>query len=157
MPERLDLTAEQIMSTNVATIQGDAPVSDVVKLLADEDIYCAMIVDGDGKPEGIVTEADLLRFAGADDKARLSKLLKQILQEEHHIFDSMHEVRKYDATNVRDMASSPVKCAEADMTLSEIASVMESYDYRQLPVVKEGRLVGIVGRQEVIKAIADQR
>ena len=156
MPERLNVTAEQIMSTDVPMLTMDASISEAVDLLADKEIACAVVVDASHKPQGIVTERDLLALAEDLEGTHLATVLKRMLQEEHHIFDAMRGLRKISATTVSDVASSPVKCVEADMTIGQLASIMETFDYRQLPVLKDGRLVGLVGRQEIIKAIADK-
>jgi CBS domain-containing protein len=156
LPEPLQVTAEQIMKRDFATLPSSAPISEAVHLLADKDTACAVVLDADGKPEGIITERDLLGYAEANDEARLAKVLKRMLVEEHHIFDSMKGLQAAKATTVGGIASKPVKCAEADMTLGKIASILETYDYRQIPVMKDGELVGLVGRQEIVKAIADR-
>ncbi len=156
MTERLSVTAEQIMLTDVPTLKMDASISEAIDLLADDQIACAVVVDESHKTRGIVTERDLLALAEDLEGTHLAKVLKKMLQEEHHIFDAMRGLRNMAATTVSDVASSPVKCAEPDMTIGQLASIMETFDYRQLPVVKDGRLVGLVGRQEIIRAIADK-
>ena len=156
MPERLNITAEQILLTDVPTLTMTASISEAIGLLADKEIACAVVVDDSDKPEGIITERDLLALAEDLEGTHLATVLKKMLLEEHHIFDAMRGLRKMAATTVSDVASRPVKCVEADMTIGQLASIMETFDYRQLPVLKDGRLVGLVGRQEIIKAIADK-
>lgn len=156
MPERLNTTAEQIMSTDIRTLTAETPLKEAMRVLADEDVQCVVVVDDDGRPQGILTEGDLLRFAEESDDARMTKVLHRVLEEEHHIFDTMRGLRKASATTVGQIASKPVKCADVDTTVGKLASIMETYDYRQLPVVKDDKLVGLVGRQEIIRAIADR-
>ena len=156
MPERLNITAEQIMLTDVPTLTMTASISEAIELLADKEIACAVVVDESHKPQGIVTERDLLTLTEDLEGSHLATVLERMLQEEHHIFDAMRGLRKMAATTVADVVSRPVKCAEADMTIGRLASIMETFDYRQLPVVRDGRLVGLVGRQEIVRAIADK-
>jgi CBS domain-containing protein len=156
MPERLDITAKQIMLTDVPTLRMDASISEAIDLLADKEIACAVVIDESDKPQGIITERDLLALAEDLEGTHLATVMKRMLQEEHHIFDAMRGLRNMAATTVSDIASRPLKCAEADMTIGQLASIMETFDYRQLPVLKDGRLVGLVGRQEIIRAIADK-
>lgn len=155
MPERLQTRAEEIMMTDVPTLDADASVRDAVHFLADKQIACAVLVDEERRPKGIVTERDLLGLA--KNQGRLvASVLRRMLEEEHHIFDSMHDLRKAGATTVSDVASSPVQTADVDATVARLASIMETFDYRQVPIVRKGRLVGIVGRQEIIRAIANK-
>ena len=156
MSEPLNVTAEQIMLTDVPTLTMDAPISEALDLLADEEIACAVVVDGSHRPKGVITERDLLALAEDLEGTHREKVLKSMLQDDHPIFDAMHGLRNMAATTVSDVASRPVKCVEADMTIGRIASIMETFNYRQLPVLRDGRLVGLVGRQEIIRAIADK-
>lgn len=156
MPERLKHRAQDIMSRDVSTLTRDASITDAVHLLAERGAPCAVVVGEEDRPEGIVTERDLLALARDNEDARLALMLKRMLQEEHHVFDSMKELRKAAATRVSDVMSSPVQCADVDMTVGQIAATMDTFDYRQLPVVREGRLVGLVTRQDIVRAIADK-
>jgi CBS domain-containing protein len=155
MPERLNRRAEEIMSKDVLTVAPDTPVADVVRLLAERQASCAVVVSDDGRPEGIVSERDVLSLARTSDD-RVAQVLRRMLQEEHHFFDSMRELRKAAATRVGDIASKPVVCAEAGMTVRQVAGLMERFDYRQVPVLRNGKVAGIVTRQEIVRAIADQ-
>lgn len=155
MPEQQKLRTEQIMSTDVPTLSRDASIADAVHLLAEQDVSCAVIVDERGHPDGIITERDLLVFARNEGGTRVARLLQRMLQEEHHIFDSMRELRKSAASEVGQVMNSPVRCAEPEMTISQVASIMETFDYKQLPVVREGRLIGLVTRQDIVRALAD--
>lgn len=143
------------MRTDVLTVAPETSVADVVQLLAELDATCAVVVGADGRAQGIVSERDLLALARSSDE-RLSAMLRRMLQEEHHIFDSMRELRKAAATHIADIATVPVACAGADMTVPEMAAIMEQRDVRQLPVVRDGRVVGVVTRKEIVRAIADQ-
>lgn len=154
MPERLHRTARDIMDASPATLDRTASISDAVQLLADRDIACAVIVDEARKPVGIITEGDLLALAQTDG-SRARTMLARLLQEEHHFFDTLRGLRKATATSVGDAMSKPVECVEADATIGRVAHLMETFDYRQIPVVDDGRLVGLVSRQDVVRAIAD--
>ncbi|MEX0785532.1 MAG: CBS domain-containing protein [Dehalococcoidia bacterium] len=155
MPERLAARADEIMSTDVLTVGSDTPVTEVVQLLADENASCVVVVNDDGKPTGIVSERDLLVLAKTGEQ-RLAGMLSRLLQEEHHTFDALRQIRKSAALGVADIASTPAQCADAAMTVGQVAALMDKFDYRQLPVVRDGKVVGIVTRQEVVKAIAGE-
>lgn len=155
MPERLAARAQDIMNLAVVTVRRETAVADVLHLLADHHASCAVVVDNQDKPTGIVSERDLLALARSGGE-RVSGMLRGMLQEEHHVFDALHELRKSAATNVADIASTPVACVDVDDTITQVAARMEKLDYRQLPVVRDGKVVGIITRQEVVRAIADR-
>lgn len=145
------------MRQDVLTIRGDASVSEAVRLLAERGSPCAVVVDEEGCPRGIITERDVLVLARVEDRAGLAAILRRMLEEEHHIFDSMRRLRQAAASSrVEEVMSTPVQCADVEMTLGQMADIMETFDDRQLPVVEEGRLVGLVTRQDIVRAIADK-
>jgi len=156
MPERLKASAGAIMSRDVPTLARDASVADAVRLLLERGASCAVVVEEGNLPSGIITERDLLPMATEQGGGLPGLVLRQILQDERHILDFLQQARKAHASRVADVMSSPVQCADIDMTVGQVAAIMEAFDYRQLPVVREGRLVGLVTRHDIVRAIADK-
>jgi len=155
MPERLNFRAREIMDKDVLVLPRDCPVAEAVRLMAERHTSCAVVVEED-KPIGIVSERDLLPLAVRLDEGPLGPVLRRILSDEAHIFQFLKDVRKADAEVVADVMSSPVECADADATLGQLAAMMETDGYRQLPVVREGRLIGLVTRRGILRALADR-
>lgn len=155
MPERLKICAHEMMTADVPTVAGDASITDAARLLVERGASCAVVVEDGDRPVGIVTERDLLPLAMGHDVPP-GPALRQILQDERHILAFLKQARKGRGRRVADLMSAPVHCAEAEMTLGQVAAIMEAFDYRQLPVVRDGRLVGIVTRRDVVRAIADK-
>jgi len=52
--------------------------------------------------------------------------------------------------------SSPVQSVEVDVPIGQVAALMEALDYRQVPVTLAGKLVGLVTRRDIVRAIADR-
>lgn len=149
-----DRKAEDLMTTDVLTLPEDASVADAVRLMAERTDPCAVVIDGEGRPQGIISERDLLGLAQKDSRGRLTHVLERMLKEEHHLFDTMKELRKSAATQARDVMSKPVRCVETDTSMAEAARIMEDSDYRQLPVVRDERLAGLLRRQDIVRALA---
>jgi CBS domain-containing protein len=117
-------------SQETITVRPDAGIRDLIALLAQHNIGAA-VVSGDGVAvDGIVSERDIVRRLVGDDS----------------ILDS----------TVADIMTSEVKtCAPGD-SLDEVRSTMTAGRFRHLPVVDDGRLVGVISIGDVVKSHIDQ-
>jgi CBS domain-containing protein len=123
------LKAFEVMTRPLATCAPDANVTDVAAIMRDRDIGDVLIVE-DGKLRGIVTDRDLTLQAltGQDDPRQ---------------------------TPVRTYMSSKVVTGEPTWDLEQVSSVMAKHQIRRLPIVQDGKLVGIVSLGDVAR-YADQ-
>jgi CBS domain-containing protein len=147
------LKAADIMKTEVVTVTPEMSVEELGRLFMEKDISGAPVIDAGGRLFGIVTENDLIR---RNRRFHIPTLLR--------IFDAFipmegsksieREIREMSAAMVKDICSKEVITIEEGTPLEEIATVMSVRKVHLLPVMREGKLVGIVGKQEVIKGIA---
>ncbi|MFQ6081127.1 MAG: cyclic nucleotide-binding/CBS domain-containing protein [Candidatus Bathyarchaeia archaeon] len=112
------LKVEDVMVEDVITVDSDAPVMEAVGLMNKHEIGC-LIVTRKGKAVGIVTERDLL---------------KRVLAES----------RDPKKTRVRQIMSKPLIFGEPDMDIEDAARFMFRKNIKKLPVVENGRLLGLV-------------
>lgn len=120
------LTAEQIMTTGVITVRPESTIHEAIQLLLDRRISGLPVVDGQGALVGIITEYGLL--AMAYDKGVTHQTVAQ------------HMTRE-------------VIMVEADAPVNRVADQFIINRVRRLPVVKEGRLVGLISRIDVLRAL----
>ena len=112
-------------SEGVVTIAPDATVRDLVALLAEHNVG-ALIVSGDGTAvDGIVSERDVVRK----------------LHGNPGILDS----------DVQSIMTTPVRTCEPGSTVDELMALMTEHRFRHVPVVSDGRLVGIISIGDVVK------
>ncbi|HEX6886779.1 MAG TPA: CBS domain-containing protein [Candidatus Nanopelagicales bacterium] len=126
----------QSKGSDVATISPDATLTELVDALAEHRIG-AMIVSADGQTiDGIVSERDIVRALRSDalPALRESRLI--------HL----------DRVQVRDIMTSEVRTCEPSTSIDEVMSVMTAGRIRHVPVLAEGRLVGIVSIGDIVKA-----
>lgn len=143
------MRASDIMTTSVATVPPETPISAIAALFADRGISGAPVVDAEGHLQGIVTEGDLMRsLAAAEDKPRhwLRSLFGASLQQAEH-YARTHGRR------ARDVMTTRVTTISENDTAEHIASLMEQRNIRRVPVVRDGKLVGVVSRADLMRAI----
>lgn len=144
------MRASDVMTTNVISANPDMTVQEVARILVDNGISGAPVLDADGHLVGMISEGDLLRRGelGTDERTRTSWL---------DFWSASHEARDYIKTHsakVRDVMTTGVVSVQPDTPLAEVAGILETRRIKRVPVTKEGQLVGIVSRANLVQALA---
>jgi CBS domain-containing protein len=138
------------MSAPVVSVPPDARVGAVAALLAERHISGVPVVEHE-RVIGIVDERDLLRrFEIGTEQARLRKTWWARLTDR----DTPSDYGKSHAVHVRDVMGSPAIGVPPAATIQEIASIFASPRIRRIPVLVRNRMVGIVTRADLVRAIA---
>lgn len=144
------MNAAEVMTTSVITISPNASIQEVAQSLLANRISALPVVDDDGKLLGIVSEGDLLHRAEAGTEVRGSWWL--------HAFRSNEslatEFVKSNSRKVADVMTQNVITVEPETTLKDIASLLEKKHIKRVPVVSNGKVVGIVSRANLLQAVA---
>lgn len=145
------MNAESIMTSKVITVTPAALVREVAALLHEHRISAVPIVENH-RLVGMVSEADLLhRYEIGTDCARGGDpWWIRVFSSDR----SPEEYVKAHARRVRDVMTQEVATVAPDTSLAEIATLMEKRRIKRLPVLKQGRLVGVVSRSDLVHALA---
>lgn len=141
--------AMQVMTRPVVTIPADATVYSAADILLGARVSAAPVVDADGKLIGIVSEADLMNRPESGTvpaKSWLQRLLapESVLAREYLRSHSHH---------VADVMSRDVVTAEERTELKEIAGLMQSRRIKRVPIVRDGKVIGIVSRANLLQGL----
>lgn len=149
------LTARDIMKTDVVTIDPEATVRELADLLAETKVSGVPVVDGEMHVVGVVTEGDIiLQDAELHFPHYIQFLDGVIYLESVRRFEE--RFRKAFGAQVRDIMSTELITVGPDTSLREVATLMADEDVNRVPVVDAGRLVGIVTRADLVRAIAEK-
>lgn len=143
------MRAKDIMTTNVATLAPEMTVREAASLFLSRRISGAPVVDAAGKVVGMLSEGDLLHRAEAGTQKRRSWWLQLFTSPDQEALDFV----KSHATHVKDLMSSPAVTVAEDAPLAEVADLLEHRRIRRVPVVRDGRLLGIVSRADLLRGI----
>ncbi len=143
------MLARDIMTTEVCTLAPTTSVLEAAQLLVDRRISGAPVVDGAGRVIGIVSEADLIRRAELGTEKEWSGW-REFLMAKRTL---AHEFIRSHATKVGDVMTTPVWTVSEDTTLAELAEMFEKRNIRRAPVVRDGKLAGIVSRADMVRAL----
>jgi len=146
------ITAKDIMTKDIITISPDTEIAQAAQLLLTNRINGVPVIDDAGKLVGILCQSDLIIQQKNIPIPSLFTLLDGFISlTSSKKLDK--EVEKIAATTVADaMTANPVT-VNSDTGIEEVAALMVEKSYHTLPVVDAGNLVGIVGKEDVLRTL----
>lgn len=148
------LKAKDIMTKDIITVKPATTIEDLARILIKHQISGTPVVDEDGNLIGIVTENDLI---SKNKKLHIPTILR--------LFDAFiplgtsrleEEIKRMAAFTVGEICTRNVVTCDEDMSIEDVATMMTEEKIHLLPVLKERRLVGIIGKKDLIKGISGQ-
>jgi len=148
------LKAKDIMTRDVITVKPDTTIEELARILMQNHISGAPVVDAKGKIAGVVTENDLI---SKNSRLHIPTILR--------LFDAYiplgtskleTDIKRMAATTVDDVSTKEVVTIDSEASAEYIATLMTERKIHLLPVVQEGKLVGIIGKKDLIKGVAGE-
>ncbi len=149
------LRAKDIMTRNVVTVTPGTSIEELAALLVKHQISGVPVVDESGNLYGIVTENDLI----SQNKRLHIPTVVYFLDAAIYLESSKkfeQEVKRLTASKVGDICNRKVVTITEDLSLVDIATIMAEKKVHLLPVVSGGKVTGIVGKRDLVKALARQ-
>jgi CBS domain-containing protein len=147
------LDAATIMTRDVVTAGPDATVTTIAKLLADHGISALPICDAAGKLVGMLSEGDLMRPFTQGNERRRSWWLN-LLAEGTDLAPEFVEYVRLDNRCARDLMQTAVITATDTTSASALAELLTEHRIKRVPILRDGKLVGIVSRADLVRALA---
>jgi CBS domain-containing protein len=152
MESAMPVKAADVMTRRVITARPDDTVRQIAALLAKHAISAVPICDEQGLPIGVVSEGDLMRpFSKAYQLKRDWWLA--LLADGSDLAPNFLDYLRTEHRVARDLMTQPVITASEDTDLGELADMMTRHGVKRLPILRGGRLVGIVSRADVVRGI----
>jgi CBS domain-containing protein len=144
------MLAKDVMTTPVMSVRPETEVRDIAALLLECRISAVPVVDDAGRVLGIVSEGDLINRADAGTRHRGSWWLEMLKSEEEQSRDYLRS----HGQRAEDVMTREVIAAAEDTPISEIAALLEKHRVKRVPVLRDGKLVGIVSRANLLQGLA---
>jgi CBS domain-containing protein len=144
------MRAIDVMVRDVVTVAPDTDVAAATKLLAEHDVSALPVLDKDGNLVGVLSEADLIHRTEIGTEKHRPWWLEAVTG----ATTLAEEFAKSHGKKVGEVMTTGVISVTEETPLSEIAALFERKRIKRVPVVKDGKLVGIVSRSNLIQALA---
>ena len=149
------LQARDIMTTEVITVSPQTTVLDLARLLAEHKINGAPVVDDNGRLVGVVTQSNLI------DRVKKFELPHVVTILDAHFYLELpgtfkKNLEKLVGNLVSDIMAAPPVTITADVQVDEIASIMARRKVHTLPVLDGNKLIGIIGKIDIIRALGQE-
>jgi CBS domain-containing protein/PII-like signaling protein len=144
-----DVKVGEVMRREVATVHPDSPITQVVELLLNKDFTAVPVVDNEGKVVGMASDNDLLTRGGMSVTISLKRAMDLDYVRELH--DSLENPER----KVSEVMTRQVLSVGPDVLIGRAARLMVEKHLKRLPVVDaDGKLIGILGRLDILNTIA---
>jgi CBS domain-containing protein len=149
------MKAQDVMTTTVVSVGPGQGTREVARILRDKGISAVPVVDDDGRPLGMVSEGDLIGRDEGDREGRRDWWLNLLAEGEPLHPDFLKSLRLPDRL-ARDVMVRPVITVGEQTNVGEIARLLIAHRIKRVPVVRDGRIVGIVSRADLVQALATE-
>lgn len=148
------LKAKDIMTKDVITVKTDTTIEEFARILMKHQISGAPVVDEKGNLRGIATENDLI---SKNSRLHIPTILR--------LFDAYiplgaskleDEIKRVAALTVGEICSKDVITVDEETSVEYIATLMTEKKIHLLPVLKEGKILGIIGKKDLIRGVAGE-
>ena len=147
-----DKTVKDIMTRSVITVTPDTSIRELVELLGRHKINGVPVVDENSRLVGIVTEADVVDQTRKLHIPSFFNFMDSVIfLEDPSVLEK--EIKKMTGTKVGDIMTKDVKSVTPDTAIQDVATLMAEKHFQTIPVTDGDRLVGVVGRWDVVKSL----
>lgn len=142
----------EIMSKEVITVSPQTKITEAAALLLENHVNGLPVVDDENNLVGIICQSDIITQQKKLPVPTVFTLLDGIipLSSFSHL---EKEVQKMSATTVDEAMTQDPVSVSPDTDLEDVAEIMVNKNYHTIPVVQEGKLVGVVGKEDVLKTL----
>jgi CBS-domain-containing membrane protein len=145
------MQADQIMTSKVHTVRRDTSITDVAALMTAHRISGLPVVGDDGGMIGIISQTDLLHRAETGTEKKRKWWISAFIDADMRARDFI----KAHGHTVGDAMSRFVISVPHDASLAQVADILDANNLKRVPVLKDGKLIGIITRGDIVRAFVD--
>ncbi len=143
-----------VMTRDVVTLRPDQSVTDAADRLAERGVGAMPVLDESGRLVGLLRDDDLVASAARVHVPTFINFLGLGVPFPGEMKHLERELKKIAGANVRDVMDAEPATIAPDATLEDVATLMHDRGANSVPVVENGKVVGIVARADIVRYIA---
>jgi len=147
----MNMQVRDVMTRNVVSVSADQSVLEAAQLMLEKRISGLPVIDATGKLIGIVTEGDFLRRDEIGTQRQRPKWLEFFIGPGRMAAEYVHTAGR----RVNEVMTAEPWTITEDDSLETVVELMENHHVKRLPVLRDGRLVGIVSRADLMDALLE--
>jgi CBS domain-containing protein len=149
------MNAREVMTSPVVSASEDTPVRKIARILVENRISAIPILDNSGAPIGMVSEGDLIGRDQSQSDTRREWWLALLAEGEELSAEFLSNFRRPEHV-ASDVMSKPVVTVEEHTDIGEIARLFAAYRIKRVPVVRNGQIVGVVSRENLLRTLVSE-
>ncbi|MGE8612694.1 MAG: CBS domain-containing protein [Achromobacter veterisilvae] len=149
------MRARDLMTPAPCCVNARTPVSQIMRAMLDRSISAVMVLGDDGQLIGLVSEGDLVRRQDSSHLKQIDHWLAQLAEGEALNLEFLHNLQLGEQTAATVMSSPVITVAET-ADLSQIADLLLKRGIKRVAVTRDGKLVGVVSRRDILRALLAQ-
>lgn len=146
------MRAMDVMTTDVITVGPNMAIQDVARLLAERGISGVPVVDASGDLVGVISEGDLLHRAEIGTAHRHRERRRSWWLDDFAAELARDYVKSHGRT-VSDLMTRDVVSVDEQADLADVAALLEAKRIKRVPVIRDGKVVGIISRANIVRAV----
>jgi CBS domain-containing protein len=150
-----EVTARDIMTPDPITVSPDVPVIDAAHLMSENNVGALPVVK-DGRVIGVVTESDLIMQDVRAQFPTYISLLGGVIMYPPSVKRFEEGLRKAVAATVGEVMTSEPVIVGPDATLEDLATLLVNREVSRLPVIEDGKLIGIISKHDLVRSLASE-
>ncbi|MBX5223135.1 MULTISPECIES: CBS domain-containing protein [unclassified Rhizobium] len=151
----MTIPAKSVMTTDLITVSPETTVAEAARCMLIHHITAVPVVDADNRPLGLVSEGDVMRHFGSQFQSKRAQWLRMLAEGEKLAPEFLAEIR-LNQQHVREIMNETIIAADEEASLAELADLMLKHRIKRVPILRDGVLVGIVSRADVVRAVVEK-
>ena len=150
----MTIPAKSVMTTDIVTVSPETTVAETARRMLIHHVTAVPVVDPDNRPLGLVSEGDVMRHFGAQFQSKRARWLRMLAEGETQSAEFLAAIG-LEQHRVHSIMQAPVISAGEQASLAEMADLMLKHGIKRVLILREGVLVGVVSRADVLRAVVN--
>jgi CBS domain-containing protein len=150
----MTIPAKSVMTTDTITVPPETTVAETARRMLIHHVSAVPVVDPDNRLLGLVSEGDVMRYFGKQFQSKRAEWLRMLAEGESLAPEFLAEIR-LNQRHVCEIMSTAIVSADEEASLAELADLMLEHGIKRVPILRDGALVGIVSRADLIRVVVE--
>ncbi len=147
------LTARDIMTRDPICITEKTPLADCARLMREKGVGGLPVIDSEREVVGFLSDGDILRAAASEGRPKTEHWMDLLGAPEA----AAGVLATLASRRTADVMTRRVICVRPEMPIAEVATILDEWRIKRVPVISEGRIVGVIARSDLLRTRADPR